>query len=371
MEERGPKGGEEPRTEERASAPRLAALDSPSTDLPGRPDALRPLSPPPSGGRKKHRPDVSVCVVNWNCRSLLRGCLRSLRAVRDVQLEVIVVDNGSTDGAADMVERCFPEVVLIRNADNAGFSRANNQAARMARGRYLFFLNNDTLVPPDALRRLLDYAEAHPEAGLIGPRLRDGLGVIQGSCRRRPSLPALLHRVTWLRWTGLFARAYRRYRGRAGAATMPQPAEVLMGAALLMRRRVFLECGPWDETFTFGGEDIELCSRVGRRYAVVHHPGIEITHFGRVASRLQVGPTFTHTLIGITRCLRQAGCSRPGLWAYKAAVTADLPLQWLVHAGQYLWRRLRGRPAFAAKSLLVLRGLNYFLARGLVPFWKV
>src|SRR5438067_5860893 len=87
--------------------------------------------------------DISVCIVNWNCRELLRGCLESLRRQpAGIRCEIIVVDNGSTDGAADMVEHDFPEALLLRNQANLGFSRANNQAARFARGRYLFFLNN-------------------------------------------------------------------------------------------------------------------------------------------------------------------------------------------------------------------------------------
>src|SRR5437588_6465364 len=157
--------------------------------------------------------DVTVCIANWNCRELLRGCLESLHdRPQGVRLEAVVVDNASTDGAADMVARDFPEVVLVRNSENAGFSRANNQAAARATGRYLFFLNNDTVVPAGTLRRLVAYAEAHPEIGLIGPRLRDGRGRPQISYRRRPTVAALLHRTLLFRWTGLFRRAARRYR---------------------------------------------------------------------------------------------------------------------------------------------------------------
>jgi len=317
--------------------------------------------------------DVSVCIVNWNCRAHLHACLQSLReAATEVSLEVLVVDNGSSDGAADMTAELFPEVVLIRNRENLGFSRANNQAAREARGRYLFFLNNDTVIPPGALRRLLDYAHAHPEAGIVGPQLRDEHGQTQLSCRSCPTLGALLHRITWLRWTGLFRRAYRRYRGRdIDDPATPRPVEVLMGAALFMPRGVFRACGPWDEDYTFGGEDIDLCERVGRHYDVVYHPAIEILHFGRVSSRQHVGYSYSHTMIGVTRFLRKRGCSPTGLLFYKTALTLDTPLQWFGHAFRYAWRRLRGQPLRAAKSRLILRGLRHFLTRGLTTLWRV
>ena len=118
----------------------------------------RPSESPPEPAVRR-RPVVSVCIVNWNCRALLKACLRSLKSkLQRLRLEVIVVDNASTDGAAEMVRRRFPRVVLVQNADNVGFARANNQAARLVRGRWLFFLNNDTVVPPGALRQLVEYA---------------------------------------------------------------------------------------------------------------------------------------------------------------------------------------------------------------------
>jgi GT2 family glycosyltransferase len=282
----------------------------------------------------------------------------------------VVVDNASSDGAADMVARDFPRVQLIRNSSNAGFARANNQAARVATGRYLFFLNNDTRVPPGALRRLLDFARAHPEAGLIGPRLCSPNGRVQASYRRRPSVGALLHRTWLLRWTGLFRRAYRRYRGRIPSGRTTRPVEVLMGAALLVRRRLLLDCGLWDEGYTFGGEDIDLCTRLGRQHAIVYHPAVTILHHGRVSSRQQIGYVYTSWLLGMTRFLRRNGTPALALFTYKLVMTLDAPLQWLSHAGQYLWRRGRGQQVRAARSLMGLRRVNYFLAHGLIAFWK-
>src|SRR5262245_20301250 len=298
---------------------------------------------PPLLPRRATRPVVSVCVVNWNCRAELRRCLASLTPRRQrVRLEVIVVDNGSTDGAADMVERDFPRVRLVRNRDNAGFARACNQAADVARGRYLFFLNNDTVVPREAIARLVAFARANPDAGLVGPRLRDGRGRVQCSARQRPTVAALLHRVTFLRWTGLFRAAYRRYRGRDVDPEMTGPVEVLMGAALLMPRRIYREVGGWDEGYTFGGEDIDLCARVGRRHEVVYHPAVEVLHLGRVSSRRHTGFATAMTLVGITRSLRRTGTPGWALGLYKLALTLDLPLRGLAQAGRWLVSRLRG-----------------------------
>jgi N-acetylglucosaminyl-diphospho-decaprenol L-rhamnosyltransferase len=315
--------------------------------------------------------DVSVCVANWNCREVLRGCLESLLdRPQGVRLEVIVVDNGSTDGAPEMVEREFPEVVLFRNASNAGFSRANNRAARAARGRYFLFLNNDTVVPPGGLRRLVEYADAHPDVGLVGPRLRDGAGQTQVSYRLRPTMATLLHRTAVLRWTGLLRSTYQRYRRDDFDPETTRPVEILMGAAMLLPREAFAAAGGWDEEFAFGGEDLDLSIRVGRRYRVVYHPAVEVLHYGRVSSRQHIGYVSAQMAVGFLRYLRKSGYSRPALWFYKSVVTLDAPVQVVGKAGQYLWRRLCGRRTKADKSLLAMRGFAHFLRHGLAEFWR-
>jgi hypothetical protein len=314
--------------------------------------------------------DVSICIANWNCRDMLRACLESLHDhPQGVRLESIVVDNASSDGAADMVAREFPEVILIRNDTNVGFSRANNQAASRASGRYLFFLNNDTVVPPGSLRRLMEFAELHPEAGMIGPRLRDGDGQTQVSYRNKPTLATLLHRTSLFRWTGLLRGAYRRYRRDEFDPDVTGPVDVLMGAAMFMPREAFLESGGWDEDFTFGGEDLDLSLRVGAKRGVVYHPGVEITHYGRVSTRKHIGFASRHMAIGFARYLRKIGCSSAGLLLYKLAVTLDVPPQLLMKLVECGWRRLTGRARKAEKSWLVVRGLLSFVW-GLGEFWR-
>lgn len=314
---------------------------------------------------------VSVCIVNWNCHELLRGCLESLAADQHaVPLEVIVVDNGSKDGAPDMVAQEFPDVILIRNDSNRGFSRANNQAASCARGRYLFFLNNDTIVPSGALEGLVDYALAHPRAGIVGPRLREPGGRIQVSYRLRPTVPVLLHRTSLMRWTGIFRRAYQNCRRQACPGEQTAEVEVLMGAAMLIPRDVFEAVGGWDEDFTFGGEDIDLSSRIGLEHQVVYHPDVEIVHFGRSSTRQHIGYAVAHTNAGFLRFLRKSGANRRALLAYKIVVTCDLPVQIAIRSCQFAFRRLTGDPGKARQTALSLRGLVYFLCRGLPEFWR-
>ena len=170
---------------------------------------------------------------------VLQGSL--LPQSQGVSLEVIVVDNGSGDGAADMTAQEFPEVVLIRNTTNRGYAQAGNQAARLARGRHLFFLNNDTVISPGTLLALSAYADAHPQVGMIGPRLRDGRGRVQVSCRRQPTLCTFLHRTSLLRWTQMLRPSYRRYRRSRRQEFGPndiRPAGMLLGAALFLPREV-------------------------------------------------------------------------------------------------------------------------------------
>ncbi|MBO0696783.1 MAG: glycosyltransferase family 2 protein, partial [Zavarzinella sp.] len=286
-------------------------------------------------------------------------------------IEVIVADNASTDGAPAMVAAEFPEVLLLRNADNLGFARASNQAAGRATGRHLFFLNNDTLVPPLALGKLVSFADAHPQVGMLGPRLRDGAGRLQISYRRKPTLRAMLHRTSFLRWTGLFRQAYDGYRRDGFDPDGVRRVEVLMGAAVLMPRAVYEECGGWDEGFRFGVEDVELSDRVGRRRPLVHVPGVEVVHFGRVSSRQNVMFAAPNLTIGYVRYLRKSGVSRLPLFAYKLVTTVDVPLQLLGKTAQYAWRRLTGsQPEKVEKSRQSLLGGWRFLTRELGRFWR-
>ena len=130
---------------------------------------------------------LSICIVSWNTRELLEACLRSLYADPDsAGWQVLVVDNASSDGSADMVADRFPQAELIRSEKNLGFSRGNNLALERATGRCLLLLNSDTAVDAGALGGLVDYLDSDPEAGAVGPRLVYPDGSLQLSCGRTP-----------------------------------------------------------------------------------------------------------------------------------------------------------------------------------------
>ncbi len=335
---------------------RPPTADHPANGMPADPQLLAPV--------------VSVCIANWNCRDLLRKCLLSLFAQdQGVPFEVVVVDNASADAAADMVADEFPQVTLLRNSDNYGFSRASNQAAALSRGEYLFFLNNDAEVSPFALLEFTAFADAHPHVGMIGPRLTGTDGLDQISYRRRPTLAALFHRISLLRWTGLFRRAYYRYRRDTFDPTGVRPVEMLMGAAVFLPRAAFLAAGKWDEAYRFGVEDLDLSAQVGRRAEVMYVSHVQVLHHGRVSSRANIGFAAPNVAVGYVRYFRKSGVSGAALFAYKLLVTLDTPVQLagkLIQAGV---RRACGKREKAAKSVLAARGLWHFLRRELGRFW--
>src|SRR5437763_1121909 len=181
---------------------------------------------------------------------------------------------------------------------------------------------------------------------------------------------ALLRRVSLLRWTGLFRRAYYDYRRDTFDPEGVRAVEVLMGAAVFLPRAAFEDSGRWDEQYRFGGEDIDLSTQVGRARPLVYVGSVEVVHHGRVSSRKNIGFAAPNVAIGYVRYFRKAGASPVALWVYKALVTIDAPVQCAGKLLQGAVRFVTGRREKARKSWLAARGLWHFMRNELVRFWK-
>jgi N-acetylglucosaminyl-diphospho-decaprenol L-rhamnosyltransferase len=229
--------------------------------------------------------DLSIIIVSWNVHDLLRQCLRSIPAnLQTRKLEIIVVDNVSTDGSADMVRAEFPDVHLIINAENRGFPAANNQGLAVAEGRYALILNPDTKVVGDALATMVAYADAHPDVGVVGPQLLNEDGSVQSSRRRFPTLATAFFESTWLQ-----AYAPHRLLKRYYVQDQPDDATLdvdwMKGAALMARREAIEQIGPMDEGYFMYSEELDWCKRFkDAGWRVVYLPTARVVHYGGKSS---------------------------------------------------------------------------------------
>lgn len=230
-------------------------------------------------------PCLSVCIVNWNTRELLRACLGSLyRYPPDVPFEVIVVDNASGDGSAAMVRAEFPQVVLIANAANVGYARGNNQALARAQGEYLLLLNPDTEVFSDTLNRAIAFLKAHPEAGAVGAKQLFPDGRVQASVRGFPTPANLLWEVLGL--ARLFPRWLGGYRMRGFTYDRVAVVDQPMATFLMVRRAVVEQVGLMDEAFPLFFNDVDWCYRIVQAgWRIYFVPEVQILHHGGASTR--------------------------------------------------------------------------------------
>ncbi|MBO5784786.1 MAG: glycosyltransferase family 2 protein [Bacteroidaceae bacterium] len=207
---------------------------------------------------------LSVVIVSYNVRYHLEQCLHSVqRALLGINAEVWVVDNASTDGSVEYLQPRFPEVKFISNAENLGFSRANNLAIRKSLGEYVLLLNPDTIVAEDTLRVCLNFLDSHPEVGATGVRMLHPDGRFAPESRRGLPTPF----TSFCKMSGLGtlfpnSRVFGRYYMRYLDPEKPNPIEVISGAFNMIRKRALDQIGLLDEDFFMYGEDIDLSYRL-------------------------------------------------------------------------------------------------------------
>lgn len=243
--------------------------------------------------------DVGIVILNWNTRDLLRRCLTTVLASEGAfTFRVIVVDNQSTDGSADMVRAEFPTVEVIVSPANNGFSFGNNLGLRALgfRGpgdvaadapRYALLLNPDTEVPPTALAAMTEFMDANPQVGAAGPRLVLADGTLDKACKRGfPTPMVALYHFSGLGKLFPHSRTFGRYNMTFVGEHEEAEVDSVVGAYMQVRREALRAVGLLDETFFMYGEDIDWALRMKRAgWSIRYHPAVTVLHVKRAASR--------------------------------------------------------------------------------------
>jgi GT2 family glycosyltransferase len=226
--------------------------------------------------------DLSVIIVNYNVKYFLEQCIISvLKSGRNLAVEIIVVDNNSQDGSVSMLKEKFPDVKVIANLNNPGFSIANNQGLEMAVGKYILFLNPDTVVSEDTFSACFSFMENHEDAGAVGVRMIDGSGQFLPESKRGLPTPGVafykaigLHKI--FNNSPVFNRYYMGHKGEFETCEI----DVLTGAFMWVRKAILDKTGGFDETFFMYGEDIDLSYRITQfGYKIFYFPKTSIIHY--------------------------------------------------------------------------------------------
>lgn len=241
--------------------------------------------------------ELSIIIVNYNVKPFLEQCLLSVAiALRNINAEVIVVDNASSDNSIIELEPLFPTVQFIRSKENLGFAKANNLGLTHAKGRYILFLNPDTIVAEDSLSLCLQYLDQHLNCGAVGVRMINGFGkFLPESKRAKPSLTNTLFKLLGLARVFPRSSIFNQYALGHLSSHLRHEVDVLAGAFFLTRKQVLDELGGFDTSFFMYGEDIDLCIRIQKAGYGIHYLGdVGIIHYKGQSSR-----TLNHQQISI------------------------------------------------------------------------
>ena len=252
----------------------------------------------------KDRPEVSVIVVNWNTRDILRDCLASILAQTRASHEVIVIDNASSDRSVEMVRDKFPDVRLIANTENRGFASANNQGLEIAQGKYVLLLNPDTIVLEGAIDQMLDWLAHHPDVGCVGCQVRESLSVIQQTCFADPTPLNLTIVELGLHRLGHHVPFLGRPFYRGWDRSTEREVDVVSGMFMLVPRTVLDVVGPLDPDYFIYAEEADWCRRIRiAGWTCVFAPKAQILHLdggskstAQIRSRMYVQMQKSHLI---------------------------------------------------------------------------
>jgi len=301
-------------------------------------------------------PELSVIYVNWNASDLLQKSLKTLpEAIADIDYDVWVVDNASTDGSAAMVRANFPQVNLIQNSTNTGFASANNQGMKFAKGRYFLLINTDAFAAPGSINQLHKLAEEQPRAGIIGARLVNLDGSFQGSY---VDFPNLLQEFLILSSLGRLFYGSWYPNHSAEAANGPKMVDYVQGACLLVRRQAYEAVGGLDESYFMYAEEVDWCYSMHRAgWEVWYQPSASVTHIGGASSRTRANQRETDLYVSRVRYFRKNhGLLAAGV--LEAMIISIAGVKYVSHAALRMINRRRFERMTVSPVLLANRIRN-------------
>ncbi|OAS20511.1 glycosyltransferase family 2 protein [Paenibacillus oryzisoli] len=232
--------------------------------------------------------DLSIIIVNYKTKNLTLACIESVfSSITSYNYEIILIDNASNDGTIQSVNEQYPEVVTIANKENVGFSRANNQGIRIAKGRYVLLLNSDTIVQQDTIQTMLHFMDENPIVGASGCKIVLPDGTLDKACKRGFPTPSASFYYAF-GFAKLFPRIRRFNQYQLGYLDPDQqyPIDSLVGAFMLVRRETIEHVGMLDEEFFMYGEDIDWCYRIKEAgWVNYYYPRTQIVHHKGASSR--------------------------------------------------------------------------------------
>ena len=226
--------------------------------------------------------DLTIVIVSYNVSALLRQCLITVsRAKQGINCEIFVVDNNSTDGSCSVVRQEFPDVCLIENSTNIGFSAATNQALRLAKGRYILLLNPDTLIEENSLSGCIGFMESHQDAGALGVKMVNGEGkYLPESKRCLPNVSSAFFKSFGLSFIFPGSKLFNRYYLAEVGMDETAKTGVISGAFMFIRKEILEKTGLLDEDYFMYGEDVDLSYRILEAgYLNYYFPQVKVVHF--------------------------------------------------------------------------------------------
>jgi len=231
--------------------------------------------------------DLSIIIVNYNSKDYLKNCLDSIfKKIKDINFEIIVVDNNSSDGSKELLKEDFPEAHLIESEKNLGFAGANNLGIKVSKGNYIFLLNPDTLILGGDFKKLILFLNQHPQIGILGPKVLNSDLTFQKQCKRGwpnfwnsfcyvSGLWRVFNKSQWQR------RVFGGYFLLDKSEKEEWQVDQVSGAAMIIRREVFNQIGLFDPSYFLYWEDSDFCFRAKKaNYKIYYYPYIEIIHYG-------------------------------------------------------------------------------------------